>query len=173
MTIKDLNKNEFNPFYENYINKLTQNLDLREGFIIGKEKVYDFFNAITEDKLLYKYASDKWTIKEVFQHIIDTERIFIYRCFRISRGDKTSLMGFDQNVYIKPSKANQKSIKQLLDEFVTTRDYSISIINSLSDDDLKTIGISSDSNMSARVAAFIIIGHETWHIDIIKERYLK
>lgn len=173
MTIKDLNKNEFNPFYENYINKLTQNLDLREGFIIGKEKVYDFFNAIAEDRLLYKYASDKWTIKEVFQHIIDTERIFIYRCFRISRGDKTSLMNFDQNIYIKPSKANQKSIKQLLDEFITTRDYSISLINSLSDDDLKTIGISSDSNMSARVAAFIIIGHETWHIDIIKERYLK
>lgn len=173
MTIKDLNKNEFNPFYENYINKLTQNLDLREGFIIGKEQVYDFFNAIAEDKLLYKYASDKWTIKEVFQHIIDTERIFIYRCFRISRGDKTSLMSFDQNIYIKPSKANQKSIKQLLDEFVTTRDYSISLINSLSDDDLKTIGISSDSNMSARVAAFIIIGHETWHINIIKERYLK
>lgn len=172
MTIKDLKKEEFNSYYQIYINKLDQNLDLRKGFVIGKEKIVDFFQSISEEKLNFKYANDKWTIKEVLQHIIDTERIFIYRVFRIARNDKASLTGFDQNIFVKPSKANQKTKKQLLDEFVLTRNYSVSLIESLTDEDLMHIGKSNNENMSARAAAFIIIGHEIWHIDIINEKYL-
>jgi uncharacterized damage-inducible protein DinB len=172
MTRKDLKKEEFNPYYGNYINKLDINLDLRTGFTIGKEKVCNFFKAIPNEKLDFKYTSDKWTIKEVFQHIIDTERIFIYRLFRIARGDKTSLTGFDQNIYVKPSRANEKTIDDLLNEFTATRDYSISLINSLSNEDLKTVGFSNEDKMSARAAAFTIIGHEIWHIEVIKDKYL-
>lgn len=172
MTTTELNQNEFNPYYGNYINKLDQNLDLRNGFVIGKQKVVDFFQSISEEKLNFKYANDKWTIKEVLQHIIDTERIFIYRVFRIARNDETSLVGFDQNIYVKPAKANQKTKKQLLNEFVLTRNYSVSLIKSLTDEDLMRIGKSNNENMSARAAAFTIIGHEIWHLDVINEKYL-
>jgi hypothetical protein len=172
MTKQDLVAKEFNPFYSTYINMLPNELDLIDGFEAGFKNVQDFFRSIPKEKLEYKYAADKWTIKEVFQHIIDTERIFMYRCLRVARRDKTPLAGFEQNDYIMPSKANSKTIESLLEEYRVTRQYSIILLKSFSDEDLKFIGIASGNVMFARSAAFSTIGHEIWHMNIIKERYL-
>ena len=172
MTTQDLNSLEFNEFYKRYIDKLSTFMSLEEGYKVGKSNVLDFFKSIPQSKLEYRYAPEKWTVKEVLQHLIDTERIFIYRCFRIARRDITPLMGFDQDIYVAPSKANTKSIEGLMNEFEMNRNNSIAMIDSLSDDDLKFVGVSSDSPMSARAAAFTILGHDIWHIDVIKERYL-
>lgn len=172
MLITDLHANEYNPYYGRYISKLAADLPLREGFVHGKKNVTSFLSQVPEDKLLHRYAEDKWTIKEVFQHLIDTERIFAYRAFRIARNDTTHLADFDQNRYVVPSGANQKSRQALLDEFAAVRDASIALITSLSDDDLTCIGICSNHPMSARAAAFTILGHEIWHMEIISERYL-
>ena len=148
-------------------------MDLRfDGFYLGLKNVTDFFKSISNDKLTYKYAEDKWTIKEIFQHIIDTENIFMYRCLRIARHDQTPLAGFDQNDYILPSLANKKSIELLLEEYQAVRQNFIVLLKSLSETDLNFVGNANGSNLSARSAAFIILGHELWHTKIIKERYL-
>ena len=172
MTTKDLNTLEYNPFYSTYIDLIPKELELVDGFYLGLKHVTDFFKSISNDKLTFKYAEDKWTVKEVFQHIIDTERIFMYRCLRIARHDQTPLAGFDQNDYILPSLANNKSIELLLEEYQAVRQNFIVLIKSLSETDLKFIGNASGNDLSARAAAFIILGHELWHIQIIKERYL-
>ncbi len=168
----DLNSKEFNEYYQRYIDKLPSSIQLREGFVIGKKSVVDFFQNIDDDKLLYRYAPEKWSIKEVLQHLIDTERIFMYRCFRIARKDNTPLAGFDQNLYIEPSGADKKSKEDLLNEFLVNRNHSIQLINSLSDECLSFIGNASENDISARAAAFIVLGHDIWHMDVIKEKYL-
>jgi len=172
MTTKDLKTTELNEYFIKYIDKVPKDINLIEGFKIGAETVIDFFKSLPNSKLEYKYAQDKWTIKEILQHLIDTERIFMYRCFRIARHDKTALAGFDQNIYIKPSLANQKTIETLLEEFSTNRQNSIAILQSLRAIDLEFIGKASNNTISARAIAFTIIGHDIWHIDVIKERYL-
>lgn len=172
MTVKNLQSNEFDIYYERYIDKLKDNTSLIEGFIEGKNEIISFFKSLPNEKLNYKYQSDKWSIKEVFQHLIDTERIFMYRCFRIARRDRTALTGFDQNIYVSPSMANKKSIEDLLDEFTTNRNNSIALLKSLTEDDLCFIGNSNGANMSARAAAFTVIGHDIWHTEVIKQKYL-
>jgi len=172
MTIQDLTSEEYHPFYKTYINMIPDSLNLIDGFEVGFKNTEAFFKSVPKEKLEYKYADDKWTIKEVFQHIIDTERIFMYRCLRIARHDKTALAGFEQNDFILPSKANSKTIETLLEEYRTTRQFSIALLKSLSVEDLKYIGKASGNIMSARSAAFSTIGHEIWHMNIIKERYL-
>lgn len=172
ITTSSLIDSEFNPYYGRYIAKLNKNLEIRKGFLLGKDNVIGFFNSIPTDKLDFSYESGKWSIKEILQHLIDTERIFIYRCFRIARNDKTSLAGFDQNVYVDPSNASNKTIESITNEFGKLRESSISLLNSLSDENLNYIGDANGGVMSARAAAFTIIGHEIWHIDVIKERYL-
>lgn len=167
-----LNQNEFDSYFSRYINKTSKELSLKEGFGEGKKNVIQFFNSLPEDKLLYAYDVGKWSVKEVLQHLIDTERIFMYRCFRIARNDKTVLTGFDQDIYIKPSGANQKPLKALINEYSIVRDGFISLLNSVTDDQLCYIGNSNGAPMSARAAAFTMLGHEIWHMDIIKERYL-
>jgi len=172
MIKSDLNSSEFDNYYSRYINKLSDETELRKAFEIGKNTLIDFFKSIPEKKLTYRYQPQKWSIKEILQHLIDTERIFMYRCFRIARQDKTTLAGFDQDTYIKPSEANNKSIDSLLNEFTVNRKHSISLLNSLTDEDLCFIESANGNAMSARVAAFTIIGHDIWHIEVIQHNYL-
>ncbi|WP_400079065.1 DinB family protein [Winogradskyella sp. R77965] len=172
MTKLDLIPSEFDDYYLRYIDKLSHKTELRKGFAIGKSTLIDFFKSISEEKLTDRYQPEKWSVKEILQHLIDTERIFIYRFFRIARRDKTALVGYDQNIYIKPSRANNKSIESLLDEFEINRNHSISLLNSLTDHDLCFIGNSNGGLMSARAAAFTIIGHDIWHMEVIKNKYL-
>ncbi|WP_299212211.1 DinB family protein [uncultured Aquimarina sp.] len=172
MKITDLDTKEYDQYYGRYINKLSTEIELIGGFREGMKDVVQFFEAIPQDKQEYRYDTGKWSLKEVLQHLIDTERIFMYRCFRIARNDKTSLAGFDQNIYIEPSGANHKSMDSLISEFKIVRQSSISFLDSITDDHLKLVGNANGGDMSARAAAFTIIGHEIWHMDIINERYL-
>ena len=172
MTPESLSEKEFDPYYGRYINKLDANTDLVEGFESGLGRVSRFFSNVAPEKQLSQYAPGKWTIKEVLQHLIDTERIFMYRCFRIARRDTQALAGYNQEIYVAPSGANDKSMESLVTEFRIGRDHSIALLKSLSEDDLSFIGTASGNPMSARAAAFTIIGHDIWHMDIIQEKYL-
>ena len=172
MTKEDLKPTEYNEYYGRYIDKILNSTTLKVGFEDDKKMVIDFFSSVPKDKLEYRYQPEKWSVKEVLQHIIDTERIFMYRFFRIARKDTAPLTGFDQDIYIEPSGANEKSIEDLIHEFSITRLNSLNIINSISDENLLNMGIASDSPISARACAYILLGHSIWHIEVIKERYL-
>ncbi|OSY89193.1 hypothetical protein WH52_00625 [Tenacibaculum holothuriorum] len=172
MIKKNLQSNEYNEYYANYIDLVESSTELVSGFENDEKFVIDFFSSISKDKLLFSYAEGKWTIKEILQHLIDTERIFIYRFFRIARNDQSPLMGFEQNDYIEPSEANSKSLEELLTEFSITRKYSLNVIASIPQKHLSNMGIASNTNISARACAYILLGHSLWHINIIKERYL-
>lgn len=172
MTTKDLKPNEYSSFYRTYIDLIPKELTLIEGYRGGLKNVETFFSSIPEEKLNYVYAAEKWTVKEILQHIIDAERVFMYRCFRIARHDATPLSGFDENNYIVPSLAGNKSLDSLLEEYKAVRHSSIVLLQSLKDEDLAFIGNANGNNMSARAAAFSVLGHELWHIKIIRERYL-
>jgi hypothetical protein len=172
MIKKDLKSKEFNEYYQNYIDKVSDETALISGFEADQKMVIDFFSSLPKDTLNFRYQPNKWSVKEILQHLIDTERIFMHRFLRIARKDTTALSGFDQDVYIAPSEASNKTLKALLDEFTVTRLYSINLIHSISDENLMNIGTASNSPVSARACAFILLGHSIWHIEIIKERYV-
>lgn len=172
MKKQELQSNEYDEYYLNYLNLVPAETELVSGLKEDQKMVIDYFSSIPKDKLEFRYQPKKWTIKEVLQHIIDTERIFMYRLLRIARKDTTPLAGFDQDIYVDPSEANNKSINDLIEEFSATRSYTINLVNSISDENLKNLGTASDSPVSARACAFILLGHSIWHINIIKERYL-
>jgi DinB superfamily len=172
MQVSDLQPEEFSPNNGRYVSMLPKDLELIKSFKDDFNAISDLFQSITLEKLDYRYAEGKWSLKEVFQHIIDTERIFIYRCFRIARHDKTPLPGFEQDDYVLPSQADKKSLGDLIEEFKAVRQNSIVLLRSLNENDLKFIGIVNGNPISARAAAFNIIGHNLWHVNIINERYL-
>ncbi|MEM8486495.1 MAG: DinB family protein [Bacteroidota bacterium] len=172
MQRKTIDTEEYNPYYSRYLDKLSPDVALLDAYTQGQDRVISYFSGIPEAQHTFRYATGKWSIKEVLQHLIDTERIFMYRAFRIARADKTPLSNYDQDGYVPTSRADSKSIGNLLREFEATRTASVALLGSLSDDDLARIGISSNYPMSARAAAFIVPGHDLWHLDIIDEKYL-
>jgi len=171
MTTSNLSPEEYNPYYGTYIAKAA-NLNLKEGLKSNYSITEAFLNAIPKDKLEYRYAEGKWTVKDIIQHIIDTERIFAYRALRVARNDKTALPGFEENDYALTGNANARTLESLLAEYKAVRQATIALFNSFSDDMVKHIGTASNSPISARAIGFIIIGHEIHHCNVIKERYL-
>jgi len=166
-----LNTNEYNLYYQTYIDNAGE-LNLREGLKRNGNVTISFLESLPEEKYDYAYADGKWTIKELIQHIMDTERVFTYRALSFARKDKTVLPGYDQDEYAVSSEANRRSKQSLLIEYKALRLASISLFESFTDDMLQQIGNANNSNMSVRAIGFILIGHENHHCQIIKERYL-
>jgi hypothetical protein len=131
-----------------------------------------FLRSLPDDLLLYRYAADKWTIKEIVQHLSDDERIYAYRALRFARGDATDLPGFDQDAYTEHAAANRRTLDELLYELATVRAATLSLYEGLGEDVLRRAGIASGNVMSVRAIAYHIAGHELRHMDIIRDRYL-
>ncbi|NRD23511.1 DinB family protein [Winogradskyella litoriviva] len=166
-----LNVNEYNSYYESYIEKSNQK-PIVEGLSDNLERIVLFFRAIPKGKQDYSYAEGKWTIKDILLHIIDTERIFSYRALRISRNDKTPLPGFEHNDYVFNASASNRSLESLLEEYTAVRKATIALYNSLNPPVLLEIGEASGFPISVRAIGYIITGHENHHCEIIKQRYL-
>jgi uncharacterized damage-inducible protein DinB len=125
------------------------------------------------EKLLYRYAANKWTIKEVLVHIIDDERIYAYRALCFARNERTPLPGFEQDDYITFSNANQRSLENILQEYDAVRKATIALYEGLDDAALLRSGIANKNRVTVRALGYHIAGHELHHMNIIKERYLR
>ncbi|WP_271781883.1 DinB family protein [Aquimarina algiphila] len=169
--LSQISENEYNPYYAMYISK-AEYPDIVLGLQNSREEFVDFVQSIPEDKMTYAYADGKWTVAEVLQHLIDTERIFSYRALRFARNDQTPIMGFEQDDYVPNSNANHYGKEDMLSDFVAVRNSSITLFKSFTDEMLTRIGEASKSPMSARAAGYILSGHQKHHCEIIKERYL-
>ncbi len=169
-----LNENEYNPYYEQYILALVENgKGVFKNMSDSLEEIINTLKSIPKTKQTYKYAEDKWTIKELIQHIIDTERVFAYRSLRFARKDTINLAGFDQDEFNRAADANSRDFSELLEEFTLVRKSSILLFKSFDNETLMRIGKASDSDMSVRAAGYIISGHALHHIKVLKERYLQ
>ena len=166
-------KTEYAPYFERYM-QLTVLKD--KTIIQNLESAQDEFECVLrnlpDNKHSYSYASGKWTLKELIQHIIDTERVFCYRALSFARNDQTSLPGFDQDVFVDNDTANERDYYDLLDEMKVLRKSSIQLFKSFSKEALLRIGVASDNKMSVRALGYLFSGHQIHHINIVKERYL-
>lgn len=168
---KYLNTEEFNSYYSTYINLVEQE-DIVASLQQNLKEMLSFYKSIPEDKWSFSYAKGKWTIKEIMQHLLDTERIFAYRALCFSRKDNVELPGYDQDEYLEHSKANSRSKESLIEEYISIRNATISLFKSFSKEMFMHIGVASNCPLSVRAAGYIIVGHEMHHCNVIKERYL-
>lgn len=171
MNSNSLDYSEYNSYYQPYISKVGA-IDLLDCLHEDLNNFIDFVNAIPSVKFSYAYADGKWTVAEVIMHLLDSERVFQYRALRFARNDRTELPGFDQDIYVPSSRANERSKASIIAEFAAIRNSTISLFSSLNDDELKRIGTASDSPISVRALGFIICGHLKHHKDILEELYL-
>ncbi len=132
-----------------------------------------FLKNIDEDKSNYAYAEEKWTIKELLQHVIDTERIFNYRALCFARKETVSLPGFDEDYYATNSLANERQWIDLVHEFIVVRNSTIILFKSFAASALKLKGISNNNPFTVESLAWITVGHCTHHKIILEERYNK
>lgn len=134
--------------------------------------MFRFFNKLPVEKRNYRYAKDKWTIKEMLQHIIDAERVFAYRGLCIARKETTSLPGFDENDYALASKAKKRDWADMMEELKTLRRSTEILFGSFDKEQMNSVGIANNNPISVLAIAFILTGHIYHHMEVIRERYL-
>ena len=132
----------------------------------------DLARSIPEEKLTWRFAEGEWTIKEILVHVMDDERIYAYRALRFARNDNTELPGFEQDNYVPYSRANERGLENILDEYSAVRFATIALFNSLDESAYTRAGIASGHVMSVRAAMYHLAGHELHHVKSIRENYL-
>lgn len=172
MKITDITPDEYAPYQEAYIKLVDPSYSLVEELEISVHNLVHFVREIPMDKYDYRYAEGKWTIKDILQHLIDSERIFAYRALRFSRNDTTELPGFDENSYAANAHGNDRSINELLTEMSALRHANIMMFKSFSQEDMLRKGTASGYTVSVRAFGFLLIGHQNHHINVFRERYL-
>lgn len=161
----------FPSYFKNYIDLVSAD-NLNEAFLNQQAMISNFFISIPESKTNEPYAAGKWTLKELLQHMIDTERIFNYRALAFARKEKGSLPGFDENEYVTNSHANNRSWIDLCNELIIVRKATEILFNSFTHEAIHSSGLSNNKPVTVLALGFIIVGHITHHKRIIEERYL-
>lgn len=159
-------------YYHKYV-RLVQENDAATALTENTGTAVLFFDGIPEEKWDHRYADGKWSIKELVQHMIDTERIFAYRALCMARGEKQSLPGFDENQYAASSHAERRQKEDLAEEFKTVRKASELLFRSFGDDQLAATGVANNNSVSVNGLGFIMVGHVLHHLNILEERYLQ
>jgi DinB family protein len=159
------------PDYFNYIN-----LAVGEDPVAVMETQLDeyltFFGAITEENSQYRYAPEKWNIRQVLNHISDSERVFAFRTLWFARGCTTPLPSYDQNLATAGAMAERVAWAEHVEEFRCVRRSTLSLYRNMPSEAWMRSGIASDNRFTVRALAFIIAGHALHHIKLLRERYL-
>ena len=158
-------------YFQRYISQV-QEEDLTIAFKNQLPVITALLQSISEEKSAYAYAPGKWTIKELLQHMIDTERIFAYRSLCFARNDQNSLPGFDENDYAANSNAGLRSWKDLVDEFLLVRKTTEILFNSFTSEALNNSGIANNNPTTALSMGFTTVGHAYHHMNVLREKYL-
>lgn len=161
---------EYAPFYENYIALVPGNDVLR--FLEDQAALYlRLFAGRGERDGDFRYAADKWTVKEALGHVNDTERIFTYRALRIARGDLTPLASFEQDDYVRNGGFASRRLAELAEEFAHVRRASISLFRGFDEAAWLRMGTASEKPVSVRALAYITAGHAQHHANLFSEQY--
>ena len=171
LEIEPPDSSEYDSYYKGYIDRVEGrqlSLILRQQ----RARLLEILDGMSEDQADYRYAEGKWSIKELIGHLIDTERVFVYRAMSIARGEQQSLPGFDQDDYAVRGGFHQRSILSLKGEYEAVRNASIAFFESLDPASWLKTGTANDVNVSVRAIGYILPGHEAHHLSVLQERYL-
>ncbi len=170
ITLERPKPGEYDPYYDRYISLILGN-DLLATLEKQLPKTVALLSGRSEEDGSLRYAPDKWTVKEVLGHLIDTERIMAYRALRIARNDRTPLAGFEQDDYVRDGPFADLRLSDLIEEFKCVRAATLALFRHLRASDWTRRGTANQKEISVRALAFIIAGHELHHRHILEERY--
>lgn len=164
-------KEEYGSFYAGYLS-YSNGKNLFDLLATNQQKMKHMLNTLADDDGHFRYAPDKWTVKEMVGHIIDTERIFCYRALALARGESKPIPGYDQDHYVKAAHFNRYSLVELADQYKAARQATRSLFSGFTEKEQLRRGIVNDTPFSVRAAGYVIAGHEMHHLHIFSVRYL-
>lgn len=163
--------NEAADYYSLYIDRITSD-DIVAVLESQLAETVNFLPTVSEEQSLYRYATDKWSIRQLLNHVNDTERVFLFRAFWFARGFPDELPGYDQDVAAASANADDFSWASHIQDFRAVRGTTLTFFRNLPDDAWSRSGIASGNRVTVRALAYILAGHVSHHTAVLKEKYL-
>jgi hypothetical protein len=163
-------ESEYAPSFSGYVAHVTEN-EIIPVLRSQLDELETLLGGVRAERETYRYAPDKWSIREVAGHLVDAERVFGYRAFSIARGETQSLPGFDEKAYMLGAPHDRVALEDLLSEFRLVRLANIAMLRNLDEDAWRSVGTANDAQVSVRALAFIMAGHVRHHMGVLRERY--
>ena len=161
---------EYASFYAGYVKNVTED-DVVGALEAQSRETAALLARIDDEKASYRYAPEKWSVKQVVGHFADAERVFLYRALAIARGDKASLPGFDENDYMHNANFDERPMRSIAEEYATARAATLATFRGFSDEAWQRSGTANNAGVSVRALAHIVLGHERHHLRVLRERY--
>lgn len=161
---------EYAPFYAGYVALVPED----DVLTVLESQASDwrrFAAAVPAERESHRYAPGKWSIREVFGHLVHAERVFGYRAFAISCGEQAPLPSFDENAYVAASGDGAVALGALVEELVAVRQANLAFLRRLPTGAWGRVGTASGKPVSVRALAFIMAGHPRHHLAILRDRY--
>lgn len=161
---------EYAPFYAGYVDKVAATGDV----VATLEQQRDELAALPATagfRETYRYAPGKWSVREVVGHLGDAERVFGYRLYCFSRGERQSLPGFDENEYAARSGAAERPLAELVAELLALREVNLGVIRRITDEAWSHQGVANNNPITTRALVYVLAGHTRHHLDVLRERY--
>jgi hypothetical protein len=163
---------EFSPHAKSYVD-LVPDGDLIAGLERQLQETVTLLRPVNDlSAETLAYEPGKWSIKQIVGHVSDAERIFATRILRIARADQTPLPGFEQDDYVASAGSNQRTLADLLAEYESVRNATLTLLRSLTPEAWLRTGRANNRDQSVRGIAYTLAGHELHHVKILRERYL-
>ncbi|WP_194852448.1 DinB family protein [Nonlabens antarcticus] len=167
---RDLRPAEYAAYYEPYLNLLKQESEMMSTFQDSLDSILERVESI-QKPFDYRYEANKWSIGQLLQHCLDTERVFAYRALSFMRGDTAALPGFDQDIYSTGLRDFAFAKANLITSIQVVRASTIDLFANAAPENLDKLGVASENIMSVRAIPFVICGHWKHHLNILHERY--
>jgi len=161
---------DYAAYHEGYV-QLMKDQDVLKVLQRQRNTLSDLISAIPEEKARYAYAPGKWTVSQLLQHVIDTERIFTFRLLALCRGEQQPIPGFEQDDYANTVDVSGRSLEDQRKEFESVRDAALTLVHSISSAEGERRGTVSGYPLVARALPVLMAGHVEHHVRILKDRY--
>jgi len=161
---------EYGPSHAGYV-ALVEEEDILSAMEQQSSAMQKFLASLDETKAAHRYAEGKWSVKEVIGHLVDSERIFGYRGLAIARGEQQPLPGFDQQPYVDNASFDDWKLGDLAEIYALTRRANIVFFKNLRPEVWDHRGTASNAPLSVRGVAYVIVGHERHHLQVLHDRY--
>ncbi len=161
---------KYAPYHAGYISEVVGD-DILTILDTQRRQMLILLSGCGEEEGQFRYAPDKWSVKEVLGHVCDTERIFAYRALRISRGDRTPLPGFEQDDYVRNAPFASRPLAEVIEDYIAVRRATLTLFRNLDQAAWLRRGIVNNNELTVRALAYITAGHEMHHKKILEEKY--
>jgi hypothetical protein len=163
-------EHEFAPFYAGYVSLVPED-DILGVLAEQVDVVRGLARSVPAERETYRYAPDKWTIRQVIGHITDGERVFGHRAFCIARGEQASLPGFDEQAYMAEANYESRPLAELIADFAALRGVNLSLLRSLPPEAWRRRGMANGVPVTVLALAYMLAGHVRHHLGVLSDRY--